>query len=996
MKVVAFKIKIDGKEEIVDTTKSFALLNNQLLLINRTLIELSKNTSTSVKSIDELTKDIKTNTKAFAQNNKTAIDLGNGFLEVVDSVDKTSKSISDLKKENKDLKKILEEAPQEGTKEYKELESTLNSAKQQFTENRNAILGFNKELRTGVKQSEIAKGSVLDLRNSVKNLTKEYNSLSPAQRRATEGKEIRKNLSSTVKQLKRLEEAVGDNRRSVGAYGKALQPLGKVLRRAFIGRSLVEGVANAVLGAVRGLQQIVTEGAKTNDTFKGIQNAASNLGTTLTNTGKSFLNAFGNTIQKVIENVSFVIFKVTQAITNLQNSTSTVGRVIGNVFGFIGSLLRDFPAVFAGIGAAIGEFGSRVSTAFDNLGIRANKLFIQLKRVATAITGGDTTELTDQLDQLNARLRANAESAVSFSDAYTNAFNATKIEQEEFNRSIQEQTELEAQRAEQEKAAQEARKKATAERKKQREEEARAAEQAAKQLEAERKRINEGLISDQQARIALLNQLGKDIANAEVKNIQDRAKQAKAAELIRFNEEAKALQDQVSKLEEENKKRIEEAQKLLSPTELAVFVEQAEQELASVRSQSQKLEAERLKQHKANIANIEKEASKTQLDEIQKQLNEQLSILDKGLQAQLLVLQENEAKGLVSQEQAAKNALSIQKTFLQERLDLLNSQDISQLEKEQADEIILQRQRLATELAIIDKEINNSRQQSVINLSEQVSKSINDAGQIATDLLGSLSQSFQVVSDLEQQRFEEAVNKRQDNINSLTEELQNATGLQKKFLEQQIKQEGDAQDKINKQAERAAKDAAEIQKGIAITQAIINTALAVTNALATPPAPLGIALAISAAAAGAVEIATISAAQFADGGIIEGNSHSDGGVPAYVRGMGMVELEGGEAVINKEATSLFKNELSAINASTGGARFENGGVIGRALPTPNIKTSRQVRVEEDKRFERMAQQQMEFNAQLIDKVNTIVPVLDSAQLQDNINTENNLNLETRL
>ena len=67
--------------------------------------------------------------------------------------------------------------------------------------------------------------------------------------------------------------------------------------------------------------------------------------------------------------------------------------------------------------------------------------------------------------------------------------------------------------------------------------------------------------------------------------------------------------------------------------------------------------------------------------------------------------------------------------------------------------------------------------------------------------------------------------------------------------------------------------------------------------------------------------------KFNSGGILNGPSHEDGGIPAYVKGSGRpLELEGGEAIINKKSTEMFKPLLSKINEKGGGIRFEEGGI----------------------------------------------------------------------
>jgi hypothetical protein len=66
--------------------------------------------------------------------------------------------------------------------------------------------------------------------------------------------------------------------------------------------------------------------------------------------------------------------------------------------------------------------------------------------------------------------------------------------------------------------------------------------------------------------------------------------------------------------------------------------------------------------------------------------------------------------------------------------------------------------------------------------------------------------------------------------------------------------------------------------------------------------------------------------EFASGGMVHGRSHAQGGEKFAVGGR-VVELEGGEAVINKRSTSMFRNQLSAMNAAGGGVKFADGGML---------------------------------------------------------------------
>ena len=196
--------------------------------------------------------------------------------------------------------------------------------------------------------------------------------------------------------------------------------------------------------------------------------------------------------------------------------------------------------------------------------------------------------------------------------------------------------------------------------------------------------------------------------------------------------------------------------------------------------------------------------------------------------------------------------------------------------------------------------------------------------------------SAEAANDAETKRLDQAIANREESINNLNEQLQNATGLQKKFLERQVEQEQEALAEEQKAREKAEKERVKSAQNLALIQAIINGAVAITRAFSDLGPIAGAITAVGVAAGIAAQIATIANQQFADGGVLSGPSHAAGGVPVSVGGVGMVEAEGGEAIINKRSTSMFKPLLSAINQAGGGVKFENGGLLGSSIPAPSV------------------------------------------------------------
>ncbi len=131
------------------------------------------------------------------------------------------------------------------------------------------------------------------------------------------------------------------------------------------------------------------------------------------------------------------------------------------------------------------------------------------------------------------------------------------------------------------------------------------------------------------------------------------------------------------------------------------------------------------------------------------------------------------------------------------------------------------------------------------------------------------------------------------------------------------------------------------QQAVDLVQALINTALAVTAGLAAPAIP-PFPSAIAAGIAGATQVALIASKKFHRGTVLSGPSHAQKGIPFTVGGRPGFEAEGGEAIINKQSTGMFRPLLSAINKAGGGVGFETGGVTpwrwaaqaGTVLPTP--------------------------------------------------------------
>ena len=162
----------------------------------------------------------------------------------------------------------------------------------------------------------------------------------------------------------------------------------------------------------------------------------------------------------------------------------------------------------------------------------------------------------------------------------------------------------------------------------------------------------------------------------------------------------------------------------------------------------------------------------------------------------------------------------------------------------------------------------------------------------------------------------------------------NRTKRETKDLEEKKDSGLISQEEYEKGVLKIEKAAFEKKKRLDIAQAIINGALAMTKVTAQTGV-LAFAFSPFIAAMTAAQVAMIASQKFANGGMIEefanggmvqGKSHAQGGEKFAVGGR-VVELEGGEAVINKRSTSMFSSQLSAMNAAGGGVKFADGGLL---------------------------------------------------------------------
>jgi TP901 family phage tail tape measure protein len=295
---------------------------------------------------------------------------------------------------------------------------------------------------------------------------------------------------------------------------------------------------------------------------------------------------------------------------------------------------------------------------------------------------------------------------------------------------------------------------------------------------------------------------------------------------------------------------------------------------------------------------------------IRKELDNEASLIEQSRNNEATKIQERARRENLTDNEVKRLQLENEKIHLEEML---------KLEKDYGDKVQKIREKL-------NQNQENLNALDYTEKQELAQFQIDLAQEVANMTLSIMSNNLA----REMRGREQALQSMYDNeINELDRSLRDKEISQANYDGAKMRMDIELQNETRKLEQEAARRERNIARG----QAIINGALAVTKYLALgPPGTFAIPMVIAATTA---QLAIIESQQFAKGGMIEefasggmvqGKSHAQGGEKFAVGGR-VVELEGGEAVINKRSTSMFKSQLSAMNQAGGGVKFADGGLL---------------------------------------------------------------------
>ena len=154
----------------------------------------------------------------------------------------------------KKVQKELQEAHKNGSISTVEYQKSMAAANQQIKANQKAIATLSHQVQTQMSIEKEQIGSLKQLRAELSNATREYDSLSRAEREGAKGQELKKKINDITNELKGAEEETQRFYRNVGNYPQAVSGLGQV-------ESKIKDIGKAFL-AVAGITTIESLGQK--------------------------------------------------------------------------------------------------------------------------------------------------------------------------------------------------------------------------------------------------------------------------------------------------------------------------------------------------------------------------------------------------------------------------------------------------------------------------------------------------------------------------------------------------------------------------------------------------------------------------------------------------------------------------------------------------------------------------------------------------------------
>lgn len=306
------------------------------------------------------------------------------YEDAIRGIAKYQQAIDQTRQKQKELKKDLDN----GQISIDEYNMEMAASKLVISENNEAIRILNKEIQNNIKAEKQQQDSLVALRASLSNLTRQYDEMSEAERESASGQDLEIHINAITDKIKEAEEKTQRFYRNVGnyqqAFEKALSPLKKQLdeiRDAYLAMSEEErkGAAGEEMRIhMANIQAQLESTAEAGGKFQnellslvGIQGGflgsiANSVGgmesmSQAFMAGKAAVAAFSkqllallmNPVVAIIAGIALVIMGLVKAINSSEEATNRVSVLLAPLKRLLDELLHILQIFAAGILAVV-------------------------------------------------------------------------------------------------------------------------------------------------------------------------------------------------------------------------------------------------------------------------------------------------------------------------------------------------------------------------------------------------------------------------------------------------------------------------------------------------------------------------------------------------------------------------------------------------------------------------------------------------------------------
>lgn len=868
------------------------------------------------------------------------------YQDAIDGIVKYQSAIDEVLDKQKDLKKQL----QEEKISRNEYNAEMAASKQIVTENKEAIRILEKEIQNNIKAEKQQQDSLVALRASLSNLTRQYDEMSEIERESASGKDLEIHINAITDKIKEAEEKTQRFYRNVGSYQqafeKALSPLKEKLdetRNAYMTMSEEErkGAAGEEMREhIQNIEEQLKATSEAGGKFQnellsliGIQGGflgsiANSVGgmTSMSQAfiaGKAAVSAFGkqllallmNPVVAILATISLAIMSIVKAINSSEEATNRVKVLLTpftRVLDFLLNLIQKgvgYILSFVEAWIKLYEWQMKLMEKLPFIGglikniNEANREAIELaKEEALLNKQAREDQVQNAKDQLEvAKLRQQAKDKEKYTAEERLKFvrDANKLEEEQSKRNVERATrEFELLKKRSEWADND------------KETNDKLAELEAAKFNAEKEYF--------QKTMELLEQ------ENTIKN------EIAANDKARLDEEKKALEEKKKAAENAMKIRKERANKEIEA------IRQAEDAMLSLvkdgieKQRRQVLlsygrEIEDLKRKLKEEENLTKKA-KDAIHQVIKAKEQQLQVeLQKLSDEQLQKDIANHQKLIETQLAAVKSGseqefqLKMQQLIAQRDMELSNTELTEQMKQAIRDKYNKQMDDLSDQH---DNDVLKKQQDAMkLRYETEIAQAHGNEVEILRIKVEQRKAELDTIQQMEGESLEAFNLRKIETENAYIDAKQALSDKEVEIEQVKFQATADITNSLSALADAAgahSKELAMASKVLALAEIAINTGKAIAAGVAqaqSVPFPGNIAAVATTIATVLANITTaiktVKSAKFAKGGLVEGpGSGTSDSIPA--------QLSNGESVLTAAATSMFSPMLSAFNQIGGG------------------------------------------------------------------------------